>query len=74
MPNPHGLKSTLEYRNFSLQIAHTPPQWTCLIVATSGGLPEMAVERQTVRGWDKEEVVKRAKSRVDDMLATRHSN
>jgi hypothetical protein len=43
-------------------------------VAKGGGLPEIAVEKQIVRGWDQEEVVKRAKSRIDDALATRHSN
>jgi len=74
MANPTGVKSTIEYRNFSLQIAYNSSQWTCLIVAKGGGLPEIAVEKQIVRGWDQEEVVKRAKSRIDDVLSTRHSN
>jgi hypothetical protein len=64
----------IDYRGYSLQIVHRPPQWQCTIVSMNAALPSLSVEKETVRGWDQEEVVKRAKSRVDDLLEHRHPN
>jgi hypothetical protein len=64
----------IDYRGYSLQIVHRPPQWLCTILSTSADLPSLPGEKETVRGWDQEEVASRAKSRVDDLLEHRHPN
>lgn len=56
----------LQYRGYALQAVYEPPQWQVTIA--SQGLPEMPPDRQLVRGWNEEEVIKRAKSRVDELL------
>jgi hypothetical protein len=58
----------VDYRNYSLQVVHQPPQWECTIVSTSNSLPQFGDGKGTVRGWDQEEVLQRAKSRVDERL------
>jgi hypothetical protein len=64
----------IDYRSYSLQIVHQPPQWQCTIVPTRADLPTLPAEREIVRGWDQDEVANRAKSRVDDLLEHRPPN
>lgn len=58
----------VDYRSYSLQVVYCPPQWECTIVPTSAALPPFDAKSGTVRGWDQEEVVQRAKSRLDERL------
>lgn len=58
----------VDYRSYSLQIVYRPPQWECTIIPTSASLPPFEVGKETVRGWDQEEVLRRAKSRVNERL------
>lgn len=56
-----------EYRGFGLQARFIRPQWQVQITAPSGK-PPLPAEKETVRGWDEEETMKRAKMRVDLMI------
>lgn len=56
-----------EYRGFGLQAHFTQPQWQVQITPPSGK-PPLPVEKDTVRGWDEEETMNRAKMRVDLMI------
>jgi hypothetical protein len=67
MVNPEPLSRTLEYRGRSLRVSRTDKQWLVEIVATSAD-----PDSQVLRGWDEEEVLRRAKLRVDDMHERRH--
>jgi hypothetical protein len=58
----------VDYRSYSLQVVHRAPQWECTIIPTNASLPPFEAGKETVRGWDQEEVLRRAKSRVDDRL------
>jgi hypothetical protein len=69
MTNPQMHLRNIPYRGYSLQLMQQHPQWHVLIASTQAGLPDPAPEKQTVRGWDREEVVNRAKMRVDDIIA-----
>jgi hypothetical protein len=65
---------SIEYRGYSMQLVHNPPQLQVEITPVSPGLPELPVEKQTVKGWNQDEVVKRAKARIDDFLVGRHTS
>ena len=54
-----------EYRGYSLQVTHTPPQWQVVIGTMLENRPKLAPEKQIVRGWDEEETQKRVKMRID---------
>jgi hypothetical protein len=56
-----------EYRGFGLQAYFTQPQWQVQITAPAGK-PPLPVEKDTVRGWDEEETMNRAKMRIDLMI------
>jgi hypothetical protein len=58
----------LTYRGYALQALYAPPQWQVSITLLLPDLPPMPSDRQMVRGWNEEEVIKRAKSRVDELL------
>jgi hypothetical protein len=65
---PDSLPPNISYRGYSLQLVHKPPQWQVVIAPMLNERPALAVEKQIVRGWNEDEVVKRAKVRVDDMM------
>jgi hypothetical protein len=71
MPGPQIHARNLKYRNYLLQVVRQDVQWTVQISPTQEGLPSLAEKKGTVRGWDQDEVVSRAKSRVDDLLEHR---
>jgi hypothetical protein len=56
------------YRGYSLKVVHATPQWLVFIASKLRDKPELSPERQMVRGWNEEEVLKRAKVRVDDLI------
>jgi hypothetical protein len=58
----------IPYRGYTLQILFKTPQYQVVIAPLLGQMPELAVEKRIVRGWNQDEVVKRAKLRVDDMV------
>jgi hypothetical protein len=57
-----------EYRGYSLQVTYAPPQWQVVIGVILGDRPALAPEKQIVRGWDEEETLKRAKTRIDLLI------
>ena len=65
---PDSLPPNISYRGYSLQLMHKPPQWQVVIAPMLTERPELATEKRIVRGWNEDEVVKRAKVRVDDMM------
>jgi len=65
---------TFEYRGYSMQVAYYPPQWQVEIASAVLGLSALLPEKKIVRGWEEDEVVKRAKARIDELLESRHSN
>jgi hypothetical protein len=68
MDNPDTLPANIPYRGYSLQILHKPPQYQVVIAPMLREMPELSAEKRIVRGWNEEEVVKRAKIRVDDVI------
>jgi len=57
-----------EYRGYSLQVTYASPQWQVVIGVMLGDRPALAPEKQIVRGWDEEETLKRAKTRIDLLI------
>ena len=74
MTGPKMTPRTFEYRGYAMQVAYNPPQWQVEIAPSLSGLSELLPEKKIVRGWEEDEVVKRAKARVDEILESRHSN
>ena len=64
-----ALPPSISYRGYSLQVLFKPPQWQVVIAPMLKEMPELASEKRIVRGWNEEDVVKRAKGRVDDMVS-----
>jgi hypothetical protein len=62
------------YRGYSLRVTYAVPQWQIAIVRELKDRPEPTPEKQVLRGWNQEEVVKRAKRRIDSLMEGRHSN
>ena len=67
------VRPNVPYRGYSLQVIHAPPQWQVLIASMLQEMPELSAETRIVRGWNEEDVMKRAKVRVDDLIVSRHS-
>ena len=67
-PRPNIYLRNVEYRSYSLQLNKGEHQWEVEIAPARADLPDLPGEKRTVRGWDQEEVLERAKSRVDDLL------
>jgi hypothetical protein len=61
-------RETVEYRGYSLQVTFASPQWQVLIGLVLKDRPPLAPERQIVKGWNEEETLKRAKSRIDLLI------
>lgn len=69
MTNSHMHLRNIPYRGYLLQLIQQHPQWHVVIASKQPDLPDPAPGQQTVRGWDREEVLIRAKLRVDDIIA-----
>jgi hypothetical protein len=74
MTTPNTLSSNVSYRGYSLQAIYAPPQWQVLIASMLQNIPELPAEKRIVRGWNEQEVMERAKVRIDDIIERRHSN
>lgn len=63
----HYLRN-VPYRGYSMQLIHQAPQWHVTIASAEARTPELHLNHRTVRGWDQEEVLMRAKARIDDHI------
>jgi hypothetical protein len=61
-------RETVEYRGYSLQVSFASPQWQVLIGVVVKDRPELPPEKQLVKGWNEEETLKRAKTRIDLLI------
>ena len=64
----HNLREVVEYRGYSLQITYASPQWQVLIGIVLKDRPTLAPGKQIVKGWNEEETLKRAKTRIDLLI------
>jgi hypothetical protein len=68
MAHLESSRETVEYRGYSLQVTYASPQWQVLIGMVLKDRPTLSPERQVVKGWNEEETMKRAKSRIDLLI------
>jgi hypothetical protein len=61
-------RGAVEYRGYSLQVTFAAPQWQVLIGMVVKDRPTVPHERQIVKGWNEEETLKRAKTRIDLLI------
>jgi hypothetical protein len=59
------IRHSLEYRGYSILVAFAPPLWSARIDVLQDGLKPISLPSDGLRGWDEEEVVSRAKARID---------
>jgi hypothetical protein len=64
----HNLREPVEYRGYSLQMTYASPQWQVLIGIVLKDRPTLPTGKQIVKGWNEEETLKRAKSRIDLLI------
>lgn len=62
------------YRSYSIAVHKQDVQWKAEIAPTEKYLPDMLPEKKIIRGWDRADVLARAKSRVDETLSEGHRN
>jgi hypothetical protein len=67
MTNSEPLVRKIEYRGRWLSVSRLAKQWQIEIAPTFD-----SPDPQVLKGWNEEEVFKRAKTRIDDMLVRRH--
>lgn len=63
-----NLREAIEYRGYSLQVTYASPQWQVLIGIAVNDRPALAPGKQIVKGWNEEETLKRAKTRIDLLI------
>ena len=68
MTEPSIRREAAEDRVYSLQVTFGPPQWQVVIAALVIDRPQLAAGKQTVKGWDEDETVMRAKMRIDLLI------
>lgn len=68
MAHLENLTKSVEYRGYSLQVTYSSPQWQVLIGTAVKDRPTLPPDRQIVKGWDEEETLKRAKTRIDFLI------
>jgi hypothetical protein len=68
MTEPSIRREAAEYRGYSLQVTFDRPQWQVIIAPLLLDRPQLAAGKQTVKGWDEDETVKRAKMRIDLLI------
>jgi hypothetical protein len=61
-------RETVQYRGHSLQVSHASHQWQVLIGVVVKDRPVLPPEKQLVKGWNEEETLKRAKTRIDLLI------
>jgi hypothetical protein len=61
-------REAVEYRGYSLQVSFASPQWQVLIGVLVKDRPALSPEKQLVKGWDEEETLNRAKTRIDHLI------
>jgi hypothetical protein len=64
----------IPYRGYALQVTYAVPQWQIAVVPGRNDLPELPGGKQILRGWNQEEIVQRAKRRIDAILEGRHAS
>jgi hypothetical protein len=68
MAHPEIPREIVEYRGYSLQISYVSPQWQILIGMAVNDRPALSPDKQVVKGWNEEETLKRAKTRIDLLI------
>jgi hypothetical protein len=68
MTHSEGPRETVEYRGYSLQVTYVSPQWQISIGMTVKDGPALSLEKQIVKGWNEQETLKRAKTRIDVLI------
>ena len=61
-------REAVEYRGYSLQVTYASPQWQVVIGMVLKDRPALPPEKQIVKGWNEEETLKRAKTRIDLLI------
>jgi len=61
-------RETVQYRGYSLQVSYASLQWQVLIGVVVKDRPTLSPEKQLVKGWNEEETLKRAKTRIDLLI------
>lgn len=68
MTHSESPRETVEYRGYSLQVTYVSPQWQILIGMAVKDRPALPPDKQVVKGWNEEETLKRAKTRIDLLI------
>jgi hypothetical protein len=68
MVNSDNLCKTVEYRGYSLRLSYASLQWQVLIDTVLKDRPMLSPGKQIVKGWNEEETLKRAKTRIDLLI------
>ena len=68
MANTDNPREMVEYRGYSLQLSYASLQWQVLIGAVLKDRPTLPPGKQIVKGWNEEETLKRAKTRIDLLI------
>ena len=61
-------RGAVEYRGYSLQVTFAAPQWQVLIGMAVKDRPTLLPGQHLVKGWNEEETLKRAKTRIDLLI------
>lgn len=61
-------REIVEYRGYSLQVTFASLQWQVLIGMVVKDRPTLQPGEQLVKGWNEEETLKRAKTRIDLLI------
>jgi hypothetical protein len=61
-------REAVEYRGYSLQASFVSCQWQVLIGVVVKDRPALPPEKQLVKGWNEEETLNRAKTRIDLLI------
>jgi hypothetical protein len=70
MTDPTAYSRSLEYRGFTLVVTRLPKQWQVTLIPNR---PEdLTLEPERLLGWQEDEVLSRARIRVNDLLELRH--
>ncbi len=68
MTDPSIRREVSQYRGYSLLVTFDSPQWQVVIASLLPDRPQLADGKQIVKGWDEDETVKRAKTRIDLLI------
>jgi hypothetical protein len=59
-----------EYRRYSLTASRGLLQWSVEIAPLAADMPVLPLEMRVVRGWEGDDLLSQAKTRVDHLLAS----